>query len=364
MTIMAIHPWHRARAAQLFARAATLPHALLVHGPAGIGKRAFAAHVAARLLCDAPRAPGESGACGACRGCRLFAACTHPDLHVVEPEAGAAMNRDLLDVYAQKYVPEKKGDRKPSAVVRIDQIRDLVDTIRLRPQISAWRVTMLLPAESININAANSFLKILEEPPSDTLIMLVTAVPGRLPATIRSRCVSLPLSTPSRSDALAWMHDVAPDIAGAETSLALAGGAPLLALSHARTNEARLAAGLADDLCALATRRRDLGACAARWKEQGAEISLSWLETVVAEVIRARAAPDAARRLPPHAPLQRIAERLHSTELHAFYNRVSRGRVLSGGPLDEQLLIEDILVAWLDLTDTPTKSLITSSLNR
>lgn len=354
-------PWVQAHAAKLLARIATLPHALLVHGPVGTGKRALAMHVAARLLCDTPRA---SEACGTCRGCRLIAAATHPDLHVVEPESHVLLNRDLLDTCAQKYMPEKKGDRKPSSVVRIDQVRELIDAIRLRPQIGAWRVAIVLPADAINVNAANSFLKILEEPPADTLIILLTATPGRLPATIRSRCVPLPLTPPPRGEALAWMRNTNPDLADPEANLALAGGAPLLALSYSQSNEARFAAGVADDLCALATRRRDLGACAARWKEKGAETSLGWLETVVADTIRTHAAPDAARRLPAHTPLQRIAERLHSMELHAFLDRVSRGRVLAGGPLDEQLLIEDILVAWLDLTESSNKPLKARSLDR
>ncbi len=274
------------------------------------------------------------------------------------------LNRDLLDTCAQKYLPEKKGERKPSAVVRIDQVRELMETIRLRPQIGAWRVAILSPADAINANAANSFLKILEEPPSDTLIMLITAMPGRLPATIRSRCVPMPLSPPPRSEALAWMLSTTPESAEPEANLSLAGGAPLLALSYAHSNEARFAASVADDLCTLATRRRDLAACAARWKEKGAETCLGWLETVVADTIRTRAAPGATRRLPAHLPLQRIAERLHSTQLHAFLDRVSRGRVLSGGPLDEQLLIEDILVAWLDLTESCNKPLKTRSLDR
>src|SRR3990172_4114399 len=145
---LALHPWNRAAVKRLLQRSETLPHALLVHGPDGTGKRAFVAHVAAALFCDTPR---DGNACNPCRNCRLFAACAHPDFHVVEPEAETETASDLLNIYSRRYAPDKdKSDRKRSRVIRIDQFRSLIESMRGRPQIGSRRVAIVVPAEAIN----------------------------------------------------------------------------------------------------------------------------------------------------------------------------------------------------------------------
>lgn len=347
---LALHPWNRAAVARLVQRRETLPHALLVQGSDGTGKRAFVAHAAAALLCDAPR---DGHACNNCRNCRLLAACAHPDFHVVEPEAETDASRDLLNAYSRRYAPDKdKSDRKPSRVIRIDQIRSLIEAVRGRPQIGSRRVAIVLPAEAINVNAANSFLKLLEEPPPDTVFLLVSSVPGRLPATVRSRCVPLALNRPARAEALAWLRSLDARIADPEACLDLASGAPVRAVAYARADEPGRVRGIIADLVGLARRRSGLAACSARWKESGTESCLGWLELVTSDMVRLRLAPETQNLRIPAArdDLRRLGERLNSNELVAFLDQVSRGRGLAGGPLDEQLLIEDILAAWLRLT--------------
>jgi DNA polymerase-3 subunit delta' len=351
---LALHPWNRAAVERLVRRGATLPHALLAQGPDGTGKRAFVAHAAAALLCEAPR---DGHACNNCRNCRLLAACAHPDFHVVEPEVETDTGRDLLNAYSRRYAPEKdkKGDRKPSRVIRIDQIRALIESMRGRPQIGSRRVAVVVPAETINVNAANSFLKLLEEPPPDTVFLLVSSAPGRLPATVRSRCVPLVLNRPARAEALAWLRLTDTQITDPEACLDLASGAPVRALAYVRADEpGRVKGIIADlvDLAGLGRRRSDLAACSARWKEAGTENCLGWLEVAIGDMLRLRLAPETRNlRIPAaRADLRRLGERLNSNELVGFLDQVSRGRGLAGGPLDEQLLIEDILAAWLRLT--------------
>jgi DNA polymerase-3 subunit delta' len=322
---------------------------MLVHGPDGTGKRAFVAHVAAALLCDVPI---TGNACGICRNCRLLAAQSHPDFHVVEPESQTETGSDRLNAYARRYAPEKgKSDRKPSRVIRIVQIRSLIESMRGRPQIASRRVAIVLPAEAINVNAANSFLKLLEEPPPDTIFLLVASVPGRLPATVRSRCVPLALMRPSRAEAISWLRSLQPAIADPEACLDLASGAPLRAADFSRGGEAKRVAEIIADLESLTRRPGGLAACGARWKESGTARCLGWLEIVIADMVRLRLAPKAPHlRVPAaRADLRRLGEQLNSNELIDFLDRVSRGRGLADGPLDEQLLIEDVLTAWLQL---------------
>lgn len=364
---LALHPWNRAAVERLVQRRETLPHALLVQGPEGTGKRAFVAHAAAALLCEAPR---DGHACNGCRNCRLFAACAHPDLHVVEPEVETETASDLLNAYSRRYAPASdkdkgKSDRKLSRVIRIDQIRSLIESMRGRPQIGARRVAIVLPAETINVNAANSFLKLLEEPPPDTAFLLVSSTPGRLPATVRSRCVPLVLNRPARAEALAWLRSLEARIADPEACLDLASGAPIRAVAYARADEPGRVRWIIADLAGLARRRSGLAACSARWKESGTETCLAWLEVAIGDMLRLRLAPETRNlRIPAaRADLRRLGERLNSNELVGFLDQVSRGRGLAGGPLDEQLLIEDILAAWLRLTGSESQAINSQTFN-
>ena len=141
------------------------PHAVLFSGEEGIGKRLAAEICAAAMLCENP-ADGEP--CGVCESCRLVAARSHPDFYVVEAE-------------------EAKTVRN----IKIGQIRDLQSEAALKPINSARRVMIIDGAELMNNAAANCLLKTIEEPPSQTIFILLTANRSSLLMTIRSRCVTI-----------------------------------------------------------------------------------------------------------------------------------------------------------------------------
>jgi DNA polymerase-3 subunit delta' len=177
-------------------------HAYLLHGPAGIGKRAGRAPDG---RCCASAAGLE--ACGECKSCLLLKAGSHPDNFVLEPE---------------------EAD-KP---IKVDQVRELVslrgaDRAAGRAQGGADRA-----GGAMNINASNALLKSLEEPSGDTVLLLVSHQPSRLLPTIKSRCQQAPARSP------AWPE---PGLAGealAESAeeerdelLTLAAGSPLMAVS-------------------------------------------------------------------------------------------------------------------------------------
>lgn len=153
----------------------TLAHAYLFSGEDGVGKKLTAVAVAAAVNC-AERGPG--GGCGACPSCRKTASFGHPDIHVV-----AADGQEI----------------------KIDQIRQVQAGLALKPFEGMKKVLIVDGADALNDAAANAFLKTLEEPPGDTLIILVTSLPQSMLPTIRSRCQEirfLPLSRRALSQVL------------------------------------------------------------------------------------------------------------------------------------------------------------------
>ena len=141
------------------------PHAVIFSGEEGIGKRLTAEICAASLLCENQK---DGSPCGVCENCRLVAARSHPDFYVVEAE-------------------ETKATRN----IKIGQIREMQSEAALRPINSARRVIIIDGAELMNNAAANCLLKTIEEPPSQTIFILLTASRSTLLMTIRSRCMTV-----------------------------------------------------------------------------------------------------------------------------------------------------------------------------
>lgn len=350
MSAALLHPWNEAKAAAFRRDRARLPHALLFAGPKGVGKNAFAAALAQQLFCASPLADGKP--CGHCQGCRLFAAGTHPDLHVVQPEAIYKSSGTLMAQYALRYPPaEKSKESKDSSVIRVDQIRSLIEAAQTRPQIGACTVMLLSPADSMNVNAANSLLKLLEEPPPDSYLVLVADRPARLPATIRSRCARLEFQTPPPDTALAWLQTQNLTSGEGRLLLDLAGGAPLAALALAESGFLDQRKALLEDMEKLASGEGDPLACATRWKPLGAERCLLWLQGWVSDLIITAMQVSTARLHNPDmgSRLQALEKRLDLKQLFQFSEGLARDRSLLGGPLDEQLLLEDILIRWTEL---------------
>jgi DNA polymerase-3 subunit delta' len=219
-----MHAWNAPVLLSIARRLERLPHALLLHGPQGIGKLALAERVAQLLLCEAS---ASKRPCGACDGCRWFLAGNHPDFRRVEPEALAAQ---------AERAPGEEGEAparraKPSNEIKVDQVRTLADFLNLKSHRGRLRVALVHPAEDMNPNAANALLKGLEEPPAGAVFLLVAHRPAQLPPTIRSRCVNIPVPLPNRQVAMTWLAEQG--VQEAARWLAYAGGAPLRALHYA-----------------------------------------------------------------------------------------------------------------------------------
>ena len=206
-TLPALAPWQRRALAQAAAALAEghFGHATLVVGPARIGKRALAEHLAKRVLCLAPS--GDGDACGRCRSCTLFASRSQYDPPETRPDGapshpwGHSAHPDLRFVGYE--INQKTG--KPRAEIVIEQVRALSEAMTLTPRLGGAQVVIVDPADAINWSAFNALLKTLEEPQPGRYLWLLSANPARLPATIRSRCQRLELRLPPADEALQWL---------------------------------------------------------------------------------------------------------------------------------------------------------------
>ena len=225
-----MHPWNEPILESLKKARERLPHALLIHGPRGVGKLELAERVAQLLLCE--HADPAARPCDRCDGCRWYLGGNHPDFRRLEPEAIAKLPPAPEEEEGGAVEAPARRTKQPSIVITIDQVRALADFLNLRSHRGALRVALVHPAEDLYPNAANALLKSLEEPPAGAIFILVSHRPARLLPTVRSRCVAVPVAIPPRDQALRWLASQGAE--NAERWLAFAGGAPLSALGYAQ----------------------------------------------------------------------------------------------------------------------------------
>ena len=215
-------------------RAAALEqaHALLIHGPAGVGHLEFALLLAQAALCElVGEGEGADGAtrpalgCGRCASCHLVVERSHPDLLLVLP---GTLRVQLGWTEDDDYI-KPKAEAKPSREIKVEQVRRAIAWAQQTSGRGRGKVLVLHPADAMNTVSANALLKTLEEPPGRLRLLLTSADPERLLATVRSRCQRLRLGLPGTEAALAWLQ--AQGLADPAALLAGAGGSPLEALA-------------------------------------------------------------------------------------------------------------------------------------
>lgn len=195
-------------------------HAWLVTGLKGVGKASFAYRAAKFLLTQDNDGGGLFGPPDS-----LNANEDHPALALIRAEAHPG-----LSVLKRRYDPKGK---KIFKVIRIDEVRALSTFFGLRSSDGGWRVVIIDTVDDMNVNAANAFLKILEEPPERTIFFLLSHTPAGLLPTIRSRCRQLPLRPLSASQVREVVTLNDPDVSQSDLAIAdiLADGSPGKALS-------------------------------------------------------------------------------------------------------------------------------------
>ncbi len=322
-------PWQEAQWQNLISRIAqsNLPHALLLTGRRGTGKQHFAQQLAERLLCSSEQVETvELKPCGECKGCRLMAAKTHPDLKNVFP-------------------PEDKQ------IISVDQIRELTHHLSLTALCGGYQVVLISPADGMNVNAANSLLKTLEEPPANTMLLLISDRPSTLPATIRSRCQVVNFERPAHHSALAWLLQQQPELdpQSANTLLELADGAPLRAAEMASQGTINQRAEMLDDLEKITAGRCNPLEIAKKWLKLGKKESLYWVYGWLVDMVRMKVAEQ-----PPYISNADVAPRLSkmaaNIELSLLYKRLDQVnealRLADNPSLNPELLLEGVLIGW------------------
>jgi len=204
-------------------------HAVLIHGPRGVGQWELAMALAQAWLCESPQGGRP---CGRCAACRLVQARSHPDLLVLLPEAiQQALGWGGNDASGEGGEAGAKG-RQPSKDIRVDAVRGAVTFAQTTPARGVAKVVVVHPAERMNAIAANALLKTLEEPAGAARFVLGSAAPDSLLPTIRSRCLSMALTLPPREAAIGWLQSQG--VPDADVLLDAAGGQPLDALDWSR----------------------------------------------------------------------------------------------------------------------------------
>src|SRR5262245_59186236 len=220
------------------AQAGRLPQTLLLEGPKGVGKQRLALWLAQALLCEAPKS-GEP--CGACQSCRLSTSLTHPDLHwfvPLEPSKKGADADKLIDQVEASLGEELTARRDQPlyvpptgmAVHSVAAVRLLLRRIAFTAAMGPRKVFVVGDAERLtpqkgNPEAANALLKALEEPPTNTVIVLTAADPDSLLPTILSRVVRIRLLRLPDSVVTSFIQIEMPEVKDRERLVSAAGGA-------------------------------------------------------------------------------------------------------------------------------------------
>lgn len=288
-------------------REGRLPHAVLLSGPEGVGKRAAAAWMARQRL-----SIGEPGLV--------------PEYPFDVPE-----HADLRWLSR----PEDKQS------ILIEQIRELVSDLALTSYEGLGKVAVIEPADLMTHNAANSLLKTLEEPPGDTLLILVADRAGRLPATIYSRCQRIDFRLPGENAALGWLDRLKPGATWAE-ALRVAGGAPIRALEAVQQLETSSA--MARDFQAVAAGQASPVEIAAGWAKQDVGFVLEWLAREVQEAARRRVS--GVNTGSSSGIGDSVLQRMDSRNLFCYLDIINRLRGRPGGSFNVQLTFESLLIDW------------------
>ena len=286
-----------------------VPHAVLLVGPQGVGKRAAAAWIAAGRLGIAgqtalPQYP--------------FDRPDHADLRWVEP-------------------PEDKQG------ILIDQVRELVADLQLTSYEGRGKVAVIEPANTMTTSAANSLLKTLEEPPGDTLLILIADRIGRLPATVFSRCQRIDFAPPSEAEGLEWLNRLKPGGRWAE-ALRVSGNAPLAAL--ATVEKLDVIESLSRDLSGVGAGTISPIEAAGRWKDLDAAFVLEWLARQLQQAVLALSG--GRDRAPALAIDESVLKRMDRRNMFCYLDTINRLRGQPKGSYNLQLTLEGLLIDWAE----------------
>ena len=289
-----------------------LPHAVLLLGAPGIGKRSTAVWMAKQRLGIQPTGP-------------------LPEYPVAVPD-----HADLRWVCP----PEDKH------TIGVDQVRTLINVLNLTSYEGSGKVAVIESAHAMTVNAANSLLKTLEEPPGDTLLILVADRVGRLPATIFSRCQRINFTHPATADSLTWLDRLQPGTAW-NKPLQVAGGAPLAAVEA--LDQMSVTDSMAQSFADLAARKASPLAVAASWAKYEPRFVLDWLCAQVQWCIYRHSGYSGNTAAGHSVELSdSVLHRIDRRNLFCYLAAINRLRGQAPGSFNVHLTFEGLLIDWAE----------------
>ncbi len=316
-------PWLEPPLAQLDAarRAGSLGHAWLISGPAGVGKVNFALVLAQRLLRgEADEAALDAGAALTAMAARHEPVDRHPDLHWLFPE-------------------------EDKATISIDQVRAVVETFTLTAHRGGAKVAIVEPAEAMTTAAANALLKTLEEPRPRGYLFLLSHQPGRLPATVRSRCQHIALRVPDAAAVAQWLGAAPAIVLEAQRTI---GAAPLRVASAIQADNISIFRRLESELSDLSQDKIDPQTVAQSWAKGDTELVLGWLRRRIHEELRLRlATPEGSTEVtvPGATTLHNAWQALPTRTLFDAHDRAEKLLLQLGSGLNIELALVAMLTA-------------------
>jgi len=345
---------------------ANCPNAILLHGQSGIGKFAFGLELAKSLLCE--RTDRSSRPCNKCEACHWFNTGNHPDFIALVPET----HRKLLPHadYESDESPKKSkavrddsdgeaSEKKEKKNISIEETRSAIESLSIGSHRGGNRVILIYPLEMLRSDSANTLLKSLEEPPENTIFILLADRLDRVLPTIRSRCRLLAAPRPEREQGLAWLRSELPKIKGlkindadVETIYDEQGGAPYSVLESliARNNQDE------KDVLTISIQ-------ASRYLLQSMTqgVRINWLDTaekthkaqygyLLAAMqrwtsdLQAVAQGGNPRYYPKHlSTLKGLSQTAKTTKLHQFWKSLVQARRHENHPLANRVQLEALL---------------------
>ena len=337
-----LYPWQQQAWAKVQQLQGRWPHAILLHGPKGIGKTRFAEWLVQSLLCESPEVDGQ--ACTACVSCGWVSQYSHPDYRRLRP---AVLETDDAQPDSEEIETKTstKTTKAPSKEIVIDQVRNLSSFMTMSTHRQGRRVVVIYPADAMNIAAANALLKSLEEPGPNTVFILVTCSIDSLLPTLISRCHQFALTMPEVDQALQWLsQQMQQNKNGADQFLAEHGGAPLAALAASESDTL----DQQQDFLRYLQRPNVDGALKLADKLQKSSIPLllSWMQRWLYDVFSYKLSGKIRYYPRYQKEIIAIAAQLELPALFTLLDTNTQRRAVAEHPLAAKLVIEEMLLDY------------------
>ena len=328
------YPWNQSLWQSLINSSGHSNHALLFNGSISLGKRELALALAHHVLSENNN-----------QADKLFHAASHPDLHILAPECYLQQfsETDLFVRFAQRYIETHSG--KPKRNITIEQVRKINNQLTTFPHIGSHRVVLILVAETMNRNAANALLKNLEEPPANTLFILVTNELSKLAITVRSRCNLVNFRTPDYATAYDWLKLVN-QIPTEEINnyLAMANNQPLLSVQLYQNNYIEHLKSIFIDVNGLWGQHAENIAVAKNWQEIGGLQSIEILQKLATDLLRASltSVPSTVFFPIQYEWIKSVSKKISMRRLLSVIDALNNARSLLDTTVDELLVLETV----------------------